>query len=235
MKVKTIPFSDLYRGLQVMQLNQLESLCVKGKGVHEKDQFALTTGIVEEATGEFVFEILAVGETEEKCTKGLTDEESLGTITYEFVQEAEAKKIMDDSDLVFEKKQKIFQKEGASFDQVCARRISVLDSIRNPQYPDYFTGVFVNEGTWELPIRALAFNQNKMTAELLVDRAEEFGIRPGAPVYLIAVQTLDSIELIDATTLVSGKVSDAETISEMVDDLVEKIMRIEIEDEEKME
>ena len=136
MKVKEYYLSEYYHQFITIEADVLTERFKDRVEVTEEDCYALCSGYVSDE-GMTAFAVLSIGPSWETCTKGLEQEEMLGTMTIEETEDREARLVEADLDMV-EKNDAFLEKaeqdtEPSLYD---LRLNPVLDPLRDYWYPD---------------------------------------------------------------------------------------------------
>lgn len=153
MRLEEIGFSEYYREYIAIEANELTDRC-KGVKVHEDDCYALCSSYVDEE-GLTQFNILSIGSSWEKCTRGLGRKYMLGTFSIADAFQCEAR-IVDPSEEMIQKNEPFMKSVEQNIDEdiIAVRSDPRLDSLRDVFYPDIvLTGVLVNRTITEYEMK----------------------------------------------------------------------------------
>ncbi|MBR3358697.1 MAG: hypothetical protein IKG46_12840 [Solobacterium sp.] len=136
MKLNEYYFSEYYHQFLTIEADVLTDRFSDRIEVTEEDCYALCSGFVNEE-GMAAFAVLSIGPSWEHCTKGLEQEDMLGFLTMEEVEEKEARLVEADLDMV-EKNDLFLESAEPDVDETLydLRLNGILDGMRDILYPD---------------------------------------------------------------------------------------------------
>lgn len=186
MLVEELKLTEYYHQFITIEVDELTELLKDNIKVEEDDCYALCSSYCNK-DGLLEFNVLAIGPTWEKCTKGLRSKKMLGTFTIDQVFECEAR-VADASPLMVEKNTKyINEKDEGVNEEVLATRLDErLDDLRDTFYPDVvYTGVIFNHFIMEYPMRITGVKGPFLVGKLDEEPDEKTGLHYDDPIYAL--------------------------------------------------
>ncbi len=227
MKIKQIPFTKVYRRLFAFELDNLRKLCNDLVDIDDSDRYALTMAKIDHVEG-LQFEILAVGKEPREFKKGLDILESLGTLSYEFIEKMDAISIKEMKDEYIRKMNVLCYEEKATEGQLRLRSVKQFDCVRVIDSPDLFFGVFFNRGKgYQIPMIGIDYDNQCLIAEMLVPLPKSLlktGIKPREPLRFRPLISFGHVNFIfEGTQLEGSKKGDTTTLGDVMDEIEQEI------------
>ena len=165
MIVSEYNFTDYYHKYITIEADELTEQLNDIVKITEKDCYVLCSSYCDEE-GLIHFNVLSVGQSWERCTRGLKNKKMLGDFTI---------------DEVYYKTMRV-----ADEDVLKSREDARLDEIRDVYYPDVvYAGMIHDLSMYEYPMRITGIKGPFLVGALLEEPKDAIGVHEGEPVYAL--------------------------------------------------
>lgn len=196
MLLREYKFTDYYHQFVTIEVDELTDSLKDNIKVTNEDCYALCSSYCGR-DGLLEFNVLAIGPSWEKCTKGLRLKKMLGIFTMDQVFDCEAR-IADPDMRMIEKNEDFINEmdEGWSEELIQTRLDGRLDDIRDIFYPDVvYTGIIKNNYIMEYPMRITGIKGPFLVGLLDEEPDEKSGLHYDDPIYALPYLQEDSCRL----------------------------------------
>lgn len=196
MLLQEYKFTDYYHQFVTLEVDELTDLLKDNIKVNDDDCYALCSSYCGR-DGLLEFNVLAIGPSWEKCTKGLRLNKMLGIFTIDQVLNVEAR-IAEPSVRMIEKNTKFIKEmdEGWSDEILETRLDERLDDIRDIFYPDVvYTGIIINNYIMEYPMRITGIKGPFLVGCLDEEPDDKTGLHFDDPIYALPYLQEDTCRL----------------------------------------
>ncbi len=196
MKLYEIPFTDYYHQFLVIEADDLTEACRDIVDITEDDCYALCSSYCAQ-DGLLMFNVLAVGPSPDRCTKGLERPEMLAYFSADDVYEAEAEVIEADFSMI-EKNHPFMQRMDADVDEDLqkSRWDARFDALRDLFYPDMvLAGIIVDEVLMEYDMIITGTEGPFLAGSLAEEPETDIGIHIGDRILALPYVGSDEVRL----------------------------------------
>lgn len=186
MKLAEMYFTDWYHKYVTIEVDDLTELLKDSIAIHDDDCYALCSSYCN-AEGFVLLNVLAVGNSWEKCDRGLRSKKMLGTFSIDMVLTSEAR-LVEPSNMMKYKNEDFLKMmdEDTDEDVLKSRLDARLDLLRDPFYPDIvMTGLAQDGGLAEYPMHITGVKGLFLTGNIAEEPPLETGIHEGDEVYAL--------------------------------------------------
>ena len=186
MKLSEFAFTEYYHGYLTIEADDLTEKLKDRIRVTEKDCYALCSSYIAE-DGFLMFNVLSIGSSWEKCTKGLRKNDMLGYFSIEEVCEKEARLVEPDLRMI-EKNRPFMELADQPFDDDLLRtRLDTrLDPLRDLFYPDIvLAGIICDNVLMEYDMCITGIKGPFLAGTLEQEPQSDIGIHLDSPLYAL--------------------------------------------------
>ena len=186
MRIADYAFTEYYHQYITIEADDLTDNLKDAVNVTERDCYALCSSYCAQDGG-LMFNVLSIGSSWEKCTKGLRKKAMLGSFMMEDVFEKEARLVDPDLRMI-EKNEPFLEKMDAMFeDDLLKTRLDPrLDPLRDPVYPDYVLAGIVSDNTlMEYDMCITGVKGPFLTGTLEQEPETDIGIHQDCPLFAL--------------------------------------------------
>lgn len=210
-------FTEYYHSFVTIEADELTAKLSGVIKITEKDCYCLCSCYVDEE-GLICFSVLSVGESWEKCTRGLRRKQMLGTFTIDEVYAKEMRVANSEYSMIKKNTQFLEEKERSVDEDVIKARLDQrLDFLRDPYYPDVvYVGILDDISLHEYAMKITGVKGPFLMGEMLEEPMEEVDIHEGDTIYTLPYIGPDGFHLL---TLFGGTKMDPEdkkTMNEII-------------------
>lgn len=186
MRLLEMSFTDWYHKYVTIEVDDLTEQLKNRITVHEDDCFALCSSYCNK-DGLVLFNVLAIGNSWEKCTRGLRSKKMLGTYSIDMMLGCEAQLVEPSQNMMYKNEDFLkMMDEDLDEDLLRSRLDPRLDLLRDPFYPDIvMTGLLQNEGIVEYCMRIVGFKGLFLKGVLVDTPPKETGVKMNDDVYAL--------------------------------------------------
>lgn len=220
-------FNEIYHKYQIFEADALTENCKEMIDVSIEDCYMLTTAIVD-ITGNINFEVLAIGPTEEECTKGLNILEPLASFTSFELENVEFGIIEQPTFEMQIKGAEIFQTEACTRELAQVRKTKELDELRDIHYPDVLNVHFLSDGKfYRYLVEVSEYNSRFIEGRMLKEPDRDIGVHEHEVVEIIPILLNNHLQLVSASSNVQVSDEAFEKLKEFVNEILEDYPEIE--------
>lgn len=186
MKLAEMYFTDWYHKYVTIEVDDLTELLKDSITVHDDDCYALCSSYCN-AEGFVLLNVLAIGKSWEKCSRGLKSKKMLGTFSIDMVLQSEARLAEPDQDMMYKNEDFLkMMDEDVDEDVLKSRLDPRLDLLRDPFYPDVvMTGLLQDGGVSEYAMRITGVKGVFLTGKMAEETPAETGVHIDDDVYAL--------------------------------------------------
>lgn len=186
MKLAEMYFTDWYHQYVTIEVDDLTEQLKKSIAIHDDDCYALCSSYCNQ-DGLILFNVLAVGNSWKKCTRGLHAKKMLGTFTVDMVLQSEARLAQATQDMMYKNEDFLkMMDEDIDEDVLKSRLDPRLDLLRDPFYPDIvMTGLLQGNGIAEYAMRITGFKGLFLKGKIAEDPPQDTGVKIDDDVYAL--------------------------------------------------
>lgn len=186
MKLEEMYFTDWYHQFITIEADDLTEQLKDEIKVNEDDCYALCCSYCNQ-DGLVCFNVLAIGNTWETCTRGLRYKRMLGTFTIDQVADKEARVCEPDYQMAKKNAEFILMMdEDVDEDILETRKDPRLDEVRDIYYPDLvMTGLIQDASITDYLMRITGVDGPFLKGVLVQEPEKEIGVHEGDPVYAL--------------------------------------------------
>ena len=179
MKLDSYKFTDYYHKYIVFEADDLTDYMKERIKVTEKDCYMLCSCFVDQENGLLSFNVLSIGASFDKCTKGLKRKSMLAIFGADFVMDLECRIIEPTLEMIQKNKAFIENAEKDEDEDLMATRFdNRIDDVRDLYYPDIVSvGILEAPSIVELDMKIKMCLINAGKIEFAADdKLEELGV-----------------------------------------------------------
>ena len=169
MKLDSYKFTDYYQKYIVFEADDLTDYMKERIKVTEKDCYMLCSCFVDQENGLLSFNVLSIGASFDKCTKGLKRKSMLAIFGADFVMDLECRIIEPTLEMIQKNKAFIENAEKDEDEDLMATRFdNRIDDVRDLYYPDIVSvGILEAPSIVELDMKIKRFHGPFLEGNLL--------------------------------------------------------------------
>lgn len=189
-------FTDYYHKYVTIEADELTAALKGPIKVNDKDCYALCSSYCDEE-GYLKFNVLSIGESWEKCTRGLKNKQMLGEFGMEDVIDKTMR--VAQADYLMVKKNQAFleeKDENVDVEILKFREDARLDDLRDAYYPDVvYVSMIYDLTMHEYALKMKSIQGPFLVGELLEEPAHDIGVHEGDPIYALPHMVEDGMGL----------------------------------------
>lgn len=186
MRLAEMYFTDWYHKYVTIEVDDLTEQLKNSIAIHDDDCYALCSSYCN-SEGLILFNVLAVGNAWNHCTRGLKSKKMLGTFSIDMVLQSEAKLADANQDMLYKNEDFLkMMDEDVDEDVLKSRLDPRLDLLRDPFYPDVvMTGLVQDTGLAEYAMRITGVKGIFLTGKMAEETPEDTGVHMDDNVYAL--------------------------------------------------
>lgn len=190
-------FSDYYHQYIVIEADDLTESLKDQIAVHNDDCFALCSSFIDQE-GALKFNVLGIGNSWQRCTRGLRRRKMLGILNADEVAEKDSRLITPDMRMLRKNTDWILEQEKyADTDLLATRNDSRLDNVRDYDYPDVVeVGILHKDRIREYGMLMTGFNGPFLEGTLAEEPMQDIGIHLNTLIRALPYQVEDTFRLL---------------------------------------